>query len=358
MKSRGALSNPVNRFFSTHVEADSEHLGAAAGSGDDWQPQKLHTRVSREQARTLITRNASPDVPFNLSINPYRGCEHGCIYCYARPSHAYLDLSPGLDFESRLFAKVNAAWVLERELARPGYRCEVLALGANTDAYQPVEKTLGITRQLLEVMLEFRQPVAIITKGTGILRDLDLLSRLARQNLVTVTISVTSLDPSIKRSLEPRAASPAARLSVIRSLREAGIPVSVLMAPIIPRITDHEIESVLKACAAAGASGAGYILLRLPLEVRPLFNQWLETHFPERAAAVMSLMRQCRGGHEYRGRFGERMKGTGPVAELIRQRFEKAVRRLRLGEQEESRSSLDTHSFRVPPRTGDQLSLF
>ncbi len=346
IKGRGALTNPANRFHELVHEALADD---ADGPGPD-------TRVEQQPAKSLLTPNRSPDVPFELSVNPYRGCEHGCIYCYARPSHAYLDLSPGLDFETRIFAKPNAARVLERELSRPGYRCRVIALAGNTDAYQPAEKRLAITRELLEVMRWFRQPVSIITKSALVLRDLDLLESMARANLVSVTISVTSLDPGIKRTLEPRAAAPAARLKTISQLATAGVPTGVLVAPVIPKVTDHELEAIVEAAAEAGAQRAGYILIRLPLEVRDLFVDWLEAHYPDRAGAVMSLIRQCHDGRDYRARFGVRMRGSGHFAELIEHRFRAAVRRAGLDRRESL--VLDTSRFRVPPKSGDQYNLF
>lgn len=347
MKGRGALSNPANRFHEiVHEPVASEVDDAPA----------LDTRVEMAPAKSLISVNRSPDVPFDLSVNPYRGCEHGCIYCYARPSHAFLDLSPGLDFETRIFAKPNAAAILEQELSRPGYRCGVIALAGNTDAYQPTEKRLAITRELLGVMHRFRQPVSVITKSALVLRDLDLLTAMADEQLVSVTLSVTSLDPAIKRTLEPRTASPAARLKTIAALAAAGIPTGVLVAPVIPKITDHELEAILRVAAEAGAQQAGYILIRLPLEVRDLFVAWLEQHYPQRAAAVMSLIRQCHDGRDYRSGYGVRMKGTGHFADLIERRFRAAARRYGL---DRKRSPpLDTSRFRVPLKSGGQLSLF
>lgn len=293
-------------------------------------------------------------MPFDQSINPYKGCEHGCVYCFARPTHSYLNLSPGLDFETRLFYKAEAAALLQEELRKPGYQCRPIALGANTDPYQPVERRLGITRQLLETMLAFKQPVAIITKGSLIERDLDLLAEMARLKLVQVMVSVTSLDSELKRSLEPRAASPAARLRAIGRLHETGVPVGVLVAPVIPVISDPEMESILKACAEAGASQAGYVLLRLPHEVKELFRQWLAAHRPGEAEHVMSLIQQSRGGKDYDSAWGQRMRGTGLFADMIAQRFRIACKRLGLNRRQQD---LDCSRFHPPPRSGDQLSL-
>lgn len=343
MKGRGALSNPAGRY------------ARQVRVRDPAPPQeRVATEVTTESTRSLISRNQSPDIPFNLSVNPYRGCEHGCIYCFARPDHARLDLSPGLDFETRIVAKPDAPAVLERELRRRSYRCEVIALGASTDAYQPAEKRFGITRRILQVAVRFGQPISLVTKSSLVLRDLDLLSALAQRNLASVMVSVTSLDSSIKRTLEPRAAGPATRLAVISRLAEAGVPVGVMVAPVIPKITDHELESILEAARDAGATMAGYILLRLPGEVRPLFEQWLASHYPLRQQAVLNLLRECHDGEVYRARWGERMRGTGPYSELLRARFRRLCRRLDL----QRRAQLSTDAFAPPPREGDQLSLF
>ncbi|TGD75159.1 PA0069 family radical SAM protein [Mangrovimicrobium sediminis] len=341
---RGARSNRESRYQPTRVDWDDGICG----------PSPV-TECRAVTARSIITRNQSPDVPFSQSINPYQGCEHGCIYCYARPSHAYLDLSPGLDFETRLTRKTNAAELLRRELARPGYVCRGITLGANTDPYQPLEKEHRITRQLLEVLLECRHPVAVITKGALVTRDKDLLGALADHGLCSVMISVTTLDADLKRRLEPRAASGAARLAAMRELREAGVPVGLLYAPVIPALNDHEMESILAAAAQAGATSAAYILLRLPLEIAELFQDWLEAHYPQRAGHVMSILRQSRGGRDNDSRFGHRMRGEGPFADLLSQRFRVACRRLGidLGERGEARTDL----FR-PPRSaqGDLFS--
>jgi DNA repair photolyase len=304
----------------------------------------------------VITTNDSPDIPFAQSINPYRGCEHGCVYCYARPSHAYLGLSSGLDFESRLFYKQDAAKLLEAELARKNYVCKPITLGANTDPYQPVERRLRVTRSILEVLARSRHPVSIVTKGSLVLRDADLLADLARDGLVTVAISLTTLCAETKRTLEPRAASPQARLRAVRELNAAGVPTGVLVAPVIPAITDHEIEALLEAAADAGARWAGYVLLRLPYDVKDLFRGWLEAHFPDRAEHVMSLVRQMRGGRDNDPRFGSRMRGEGPLAELLRKRFKVACHRHGL-DSRRNEAPQPTHLFRPPIVEGSQLRL-
>ena len=344
-RGRGTATNLHNRFAPTVSVAED----------DSWYqevPPTQGTEVRIETAKTIITRNTSPDLPFDRSINPYRGCEHGCIYCYARPSHAYWDMSPGLDFETKLIAKSNAAEVLEQQLSKPGYVCAPINLGSNTDPYQPIEREYKITRQTLEVLLRYRHPVTIVTKGSLILRDLDLLTELARQRLVAVMISLTSLDDELKRILEPRAAAPKARLRAIRVMRQAGIPVGVLCSPMIPMINDSELESLLAEAHAAGAQSAAYMMLRLPLEVAPLFEEWLAAHYPQRAAHVMSLVRQVRGGEVYDSRFGVRMRGEGPFADLLAQRFAKAIKRLGLDRREGF--NLDCSAF-CPP--GRQLAL-
>ncbi len=348
IKGRGALSRPPGRFERTVSEAvdDGWHADAASGDDDDALP-RLVTTLSPERAKSIITRNDSPDIPFDQSINPYRGCEHGCIYCYARPSHAYVDLSPGLDFETRLFYKADAARLLRAELAKPGYVCKPIMLGANTDPYQPVEREQRVTREILEVLVECRHPVAIITKGALLERDLDLLADLARDRLVCVTLSLPTLDVDLKRILEPRAASVAARLRLMRQLSAAGVPVGVLLAPIVPAITDHEIERVLEACAAAGAVRANYVMLRLPHEVKDLFREWLAAHFPQRAAHVMSLVQDLRAGRDNDPCFGQRMSGRGALAALTRRRFDVACRRLGLAQ--DRSLGLDRLQFRAPP---------
>ena len=338
-KGRGALSNRDCRYQPTRVEWDDGIFG----------PSPV-TECRAVSAREIISRNSSPDVPFNRSINPYQGCEHGCVYCYARPTHAYLDLSPGIDFETRLTRKHNAATQLERTLSRPSYRCEPITLGANTDPYQPVEKRYRITRQLLEVLQRCRHPVSLITKGALVTRDIDILREMAADGLCSVAVSVTTLDAELKRLMEPRAASAAARLGAIEQLSNAGIPVSVLFAPVIPALNDGDLESVLERARQAGASRAAYILLRLPLEIRDLFFEWLQQHYPLRAKRVISLLRQSRGGEDYAGRFGHRMRGTGPFADLLAQRFRVRCRQLGLNEGEARTLRVDL--FRPPPPTG------
>jgi len=349
-KGRGAVSNRAGRFARQTVG----HVDEAWADELEALPD-LATVVRADAAKSIISRNQSPDVPFEQSINPYRGCEHGCVYCFSRPTHSYLDLSPGLDFETRLYYKQNAVELLEAELRKPGYVCKPITIGANTDPYQPIERAHRITRQLLEIMLEYRHPVSLITKGALIERDLDLLAELARLDLVSVHVSVTSLDEELKRRLEPRAASANARLRSIERLAAVGVPVGALVAPVIPALTDHELESIVEHVAAAGARSAGYVLLRLPHEVAGLFTEWLETHYPARAGHVMSLVRQSRGGRDYDSAWGRRMRGTGQFAELIDKRFELACRRNGL---DRDKRRLRTDLFRPPERSGDQLGLF
>ena len=351
LKGRAALGNPEGRFARQRRERvdDGWH-------DDHCDAPRVAQEVLPEQARTIIARNSSPDVPFSQSVNPYRGCEHGCIYCYARPGHAYLDLSPGLDFERRLRFKANAAEVLERELCSPRYVCEPITLGANTDPYQPVEAGLGITQRLLEVCERHAQPVSIITKSALVLRDTDILARMAARGLCHVMVSVTTLDDGLKRRLEPRTASGAARLRAVRALTEAGVPVGVLVAPVIPMINDAELEAILAASAAAGARKAAWILLRLPWEVRELFREWLQCHYPERAEHVMSLIRQSREGRENDPRFGSRMRGSGPYADLIARRFTVAARRCGLAG--EGWPALDCTRFTGATRPARQLQLW
>jgi DNA repair photolyase len=348
-KGRGAISNPDGRFESrTHEAAD-----------DGWfreeEPARVPEIVLPDAARGVISHNDSPDVGFDSSVNPYRGCSHGCVYCFARPSHGYLGLSAGLDFETRLFYKANAAALLEAEFAQPRYVCKPIALGINTDAYQPLERRLAVTRSLLEVFVRTRHPVTLVTKSALILRDLDLLADLAADRLVSVMLSITSLDDALKRTLEPRTASPEARLRVIEALARAKVPVGVMVAPVIPAITDHELEDILQAARSAGAGCASYVLLRLPHEVKQLFREWLAAHYPDRARHVMSLINQARGGKDYDSQFGERMRGTGPYAQLLRSRFELARRKLGLMDAD-GRHQLDTGRFQ-PPSPSGQLSL-
>lgn len=346
---RGAISNAGSRFQPNAVAWDDGIEG----------PTPV-TECRATTARSIIARNTSPDIPFYQSINPYQGCEHGCIYCYARPTHAYLDLSPGLDFETRLTFKHNAAEQLAKELRRPGYRCRGITLGANTDPYQPVEKTHRITRQVLTVLQRARHPVSIITKGALITRDLDILEDMATDGLVSVAISITTLDNNLKRQLEPRAPSAAARLNAMSSLSARGIPVSLLLAPVIPALNDAELERIVELAADAGAHGAAYILLRLPLEVRTLFHEWLAEHYPLRAKHVISLLRQCRDGNDNDSRFGLRMRGTGPFADLLASRFRSICRKhgLRAGEYGAERTDLFDPTALALAETGAQISLF
>jgi DNA repair photolyase len=346
-RGRGAVSNATGRFEPERRELFDDGWESIG----DLEPFK--TEVREETVKTVISRNCSPDLGFDRSINPYRGCEHGCIYCYARPSHAYWGYSAGLDFETKLTAKVNAAEALERELSRPGYRAATMVLGANTDAYQPIERERGITRGVLEVLERFRHPVAIVTKSALVARDGDILSRMAAHGLAKVTMSVTTLDRGLSRKMEPRASTPDKRLEAIRQLSAAGVPVAILTAPLIPAINDHELERILEACAAAGAREAGYVLLRLPLEIAGLFQEWLAAEFPDRAAKVMSLVRQTREGKDYISRFGERQTGSGPYADQIADRFEIALRRYRLNWRH---LTLRKDAFQPP--VPKQLSLF
>lgn len=343
-KGRGAVTNLQGRY----------ELNGRERFDDGWEidldgeAPALKTVVTDEMAKSILSRNTSPDIPFSVSLNPYRGCEHGCIYCFARPTHSYLGLSPGLDFESRLFAKVNAPELLRRELAKPGYVPEHIAIGVNTDAYQPCERERGITRQVLEVLSECRHPCGLITKSSLIERDIDLLAPMAEQHLACAAVTITTLDAQISRTLEPRAAAPMRRLRTIRALTDAGIPVSVSVAPIIPFVTEPEIERILEAARDAGAVGAHYTVLRLPHEVNPLFQEWLQAHFPDRAARVMNRIREMRGGKDYDADFAHRMHGEGVWADLIRQRFEKAKERLGLSELRGRFGRLDRTQFRRP----------
>ena len=350
-RGRGTASRPDGRYLAHRRETFDDGWNDA-GDEDGPRPE---TQLLVDRARSVISYNASPDVPFDRSINPYRGCEHGCIYCFARPSHAWLDLSPGLDFETRLFWKPDAPTVLRNELAAASYRCAPIALGMNTDAWQPVERHTRLTRQILEVLLESRHPVSVITKSALIERDIDLLAALARDGLVEVTVSITTLDDALARRLEPRAARPTRRLQTLRRLHEAGIPVGVLCAPLIPALNDHELEAVVEAAHAAGARSAAYVVLRLPMEVRPLFEDWLATHAPDRAAHVMSRIAQVRGGRANDARFGHRMRGEGVFAELYSQRLRRLQARLGMGRM---RPGLNTTRFRPPAAAGPQLALF
>ncbi|MEL6997472.1 MAG: PA0069 family radical SAM protein [Pseudomonadota bacterium] len=346
-RGRGAGSNPDNRY---------ERLRAAR-TDDGWSREPdapVRTRVDIDSSRTVLARNTSPDVPFDRSINPYRGCEHGCIYCFARPTHAHLGFSPGLDFETRLLAKPNAAELLAEVLRKPGYKVAPIAIGTNTDPYQPVEKDWRIMRSVLEVLWEHRHPLTITTKGTLLTRDVDILRKMAREDLVRVTVSLTSLDNRLSRSMEPRCAAPARRLAMVRELTRSGVPTGVGLAPIIPGLTDHEIEHLLRAGAEAGADFATFIMLRLPLEVAPLFEDWLEREYPDRAAKIMNRVREMHGGKTYDSQWFKRLRGEGVYATLIARRFDLARKKFGL---DKDRVRLRTDLFKVPPRSGDQLSL-
>ncbi|VVC76173.1 hypothetical protein AQUSIP_14790 [Aquicella siphonis] len=349
IKNRGATINPEGRFDIQRHQA----------CHDGWDMEEealpaLETVLYPEKAKSILTTNDSPDIGFEQSINPYRGCEHGCIYCYARPSHAYMNLSPGLDFETKIFHKSGAAQLLTQELAKPSYQCKPVVLGANTDPYQPAENKLGITRSLLEVFNQCRHPVAIITKSSLIERDLDLIAEMAARNLAAVAVSITTLRGELKRILEPRASSPQARLRVIRRCKEAGIPVRVMAAPMIPMINDNELEQILASAAEAGASHASYTLIRLPHEVKDLFKAWLTEHYPARASHIMSLIRQMRGGKEYDSRFGKRMRGEGEFATLLSQRFKIACKKFHLNVQPQA--PLDTCCFARPLQSAPQAA--
>jgi DNA repair photolyase len=348
-RGRGAQSNAVGRY--------EPHACIAFDDGwrslDELPPFK--TTVQTDATRKIITRNESPDIGFDRSINPYRGCEHGCVYCFARPTHAYLGLSPGLDFESKLFVKPEAAELLEKELAAPGYSPKVIAIGTNTDPYQPIERRYKVMRRILEVLDRAGHPVGIVTKSALVLRDLDILARMAERKLAKVALSVTTLDADLARRMEPRAATPMRRLETLRRLSQAGVPTTVMVAPIIPALNDMEIERILDAAQAAGVKEAGYVLLRLPLEVRDLFNEWLKANYPDRAAHVFKLIRDTRGGKDYDSTWGKRMKGTGPYAWMIGRRFEVACEKLGLNA---AKYSLSTDHFRHPKLDSAQMSLF
>ena len=355
-KGRGAVSNRAGRY-----EAEA-HLAFDDGWGSLDEPApRPATTVTPERVTRIISRNDSPDIPFDRSINPYKGCEHGCIYCFARPTHAYLGLSPGLDFETRVFSKPDAPAALRKALARRGYQCDVLALGANTDPYQPVERQARITRAILEVLSEHQHPVSIVTKSNLVLRDADILADMAARNLASVHVSITTLDRALARRLEPRAPTPARRLEAVEALTRAGVPAAVLVSPVIPALNDADIERVLEAAARAGARAASYILVRLPLEIKDLFAEWLDAHYPDRARRVLDLIRDTRDGKLYQSAFGTRMRGTGPYAALIARRFEVAARRLGLAAR---MPPLDRARFCQPtssssnPEPGPQLTLF
>src|SRR6202789_2908596 len=350
LRGRGALSNQMGRY-----EKQTRFL-VDDGWDDGWRsddaaPPPLRTEVIHDATRNIIAHNKSPDLSFDQSINPYRGCEHGCIYCFARPTHAYLGMSPGVDFESRLFAKPNAASLLAKELSAPGYVPKVIAMGTNTDPYQPLEKKMRITRSILEVLRDFRHPVAIVTKSPLILRDIDILSDMAKMGLAKAALSVTTLDRKLARMMEPRAGTPTRRLQAIQGLSDAGIPAGVMFAPAIPALNDHEMEAVLNAAAGYGARSAGYVLLRLPFEIKDLFREWLETNTPDRAKHVMALVRQMRGGKDYDSNWNTRMTGTGPYAQVTARRFHMAVKRLGLNPPS---TQLTVHKVKRPARLGDQ----
>jgi len=348
-RGRGTLSNASGRY---------EPIARIAFD-DGWQSLEelppFKTTVQVDATRKIIARNESPDISFDRSINPYRGCEHGCVYCFARPTHAYLGLSPGLDFESRLFMKPDAPDLLERELRAPSYEPRTIAIGTNTDPYQPIEKKYQIMRRILEVLERAGHPVGIVTKSALVTRDIDILSRMARRNLVRVAMSVTTLDPALARTMEPRAATPARRLEALRQLSDAGIPTSAMIAPVIPAINDMDIERILDAVALAGVKGAGFVLLRLPLEVRDLFKEWLMANYPDRYRHVLKLVRDMRGGKDYDATWGKRMTGDGPYAWMIGRRFETHCAKIGLNG---SRARLTTEHFQKPPKSTAQLSLF
>jgi DNA repair photolyase len=351
-RGRGAPSNETSRFETQRREACDD------GWGEDETLESLRTQITLERPRTIITRNDSPDLSFDRSINPYRGCEHGCSYCYARPTHAYLGLSPGLDFESRLYVKENAAALLEKELAAPKYRPAVIALGANTDAYQPIERQYRVTRSVLEVLARTDHPVGIVTKSNLVVRDLDLLGPMAAKGLAKVYVSVTTLDRDIARRMEPRAPTPERRLEAIEALANAGVPVGVMVAPVIPAVNDGELEKILTRAYAAGAREAGYVTLRLPLELRELFREWLAVNFPDKLKHTLSLVQSMHGGKDYQSQWGHRMAGSGPYAWMIGRRFEVATRKLDF---REKAYALRSDLFKPPvlePEGPKQLSLF
>ncbi|HEV2612492.1 MAG TPA: PA0069 family radical SAM protein [Noviherbaspirillum sp.] len=363
-KGRGAVSNLQGRYDIHAREAFDDGWAHEDDDATALDVARPRTQVDTEQAKTILSRNASPDIPFGVSLNPYRGCEHGCIYCFARPTHSYLGLSPGLDFETKIIAKTNAPDVLRRELAKPSYVPEPIALGVNTDAYQPCERSLRLTRRVLEVLDECQHPVAVITKSSMIERDIDLLAAMAARRQAVAAITITTLDPAVARTLEPRAATPARRLRTIRALTDAGIPVGVSIAPVIPFVTEPDLERVLEAAVDAGAVSGSYIVLRLPWEVSPLFREWLQAHFPDRAQRVMNRLSDMRGGKDYDADFKTRMHGEGVWADLIRQRFEKAAARLGIASRARDFGKLDASAFRrpahVPALTGrsGQMDLF
>ena len=348
-RGRGAVSNVSGRFETQRRSAYDDGWDTIEDA-----PERLETTLTRETAKTIVTFNSSPDISFDRSVNPYRGCEHGCIYCFARPSHAWSGMSAGLDFESKLFFKPNAPELLKRELSKPRYVCRPIALGLNTDAFQPVERDQELTRELLEILSDHNHPVLLLTKSALIQRDIDIIAPMAMKGLVRVGISITTLDRKLARTMEPRAATPARRLETIRILSEAGIPVTIMTAPVIPGLTDHEIEALLEAGAAHGATHAGFVMLRLPLEIKDLFHEWLVQHVPDRAARVINLLRDMRGGKDYDARWFERGRGRSPVADLIARRFAMSARRLELNQ---DRPRLRTDLFRPRESPGGQFRL-
>jgi DNA repair photolyase len=358
IKGRGAASRIPGRFEKTVAHGEDDGWGSLYANAPDDSSEAIaphpDTRVTEERARSIVSRNQSPDVGFDQSINPYRGCEHGCVYCFARPSHAYLDLSPGLDFETRLYAKTNAVERLREEWARPAYRPSPIALGINTDAYQPIERRYGLTRALLEMFVAHRHPLSFVTKSGLITRDIDLLAALARDNWVHVFFSITTLDNRLASKMEPRATAPHGKLRAMRALSDAGVPVGVMVAPVVPMITDRELEHILQAAHAHGARAAGYTLLRLPHELKDLWREWLQLHYPERASHVMSLVQQMRGGKDYDSRFGIRGCGEGPFAQLLAQRFAKAYARLGFARM----PALEVTKFIAPAKASPQGQLF
>jgi DNA repair photolyase len=349
-KGRGAQTNATGRYEALVREAFDD-----GWTEEDAAPRQLKTVLHIDRARTILATNDSPDIGFDRSINPYRGCEHGCIYCYARPTHAYLGFSPGIDFESQLYFKPDAAKLLEKELSKKGYEPRTIHIGGNTDPYQPIERNLRITRQVLEVLERFGHPCSIISKNALMVRDIDILERMAKRNLVRAVQSVTTLDRRLARAMEPRASTPDRRIDTLKRLAEAGVRCSVSVAPIIPGLNDHEIEAIIERAAGVGVDNAHFTVLRLPLEIKDLFREWLEAERPDRASRVMSLVRQMRGGKDYDSQWNTRMRGEGPIADLIAQRFRTARRRYGL---ERERIPLDLSQFRVPPKAGDQIDLF
>ena len=350
IKGRGSASKPDARYLSQTRESIED------GWDNQLEETKLVTSVLPEKAKSIISRNQSPDIPFTQSINPYRGCEHGCIYCYARPAHAYMDLSPGLDFESKLFYKEDAVKLLEKELAAKNYECSPIALGSNTDPYQPIERQYEITRQIIELLNQYQHPLTIVTKSSLVERDIDLLAEMSRNNLLKVFISVTTLNNDLMKNMEPRASAPVRRLQTLHKLHDAGIPTGIMFAPVIPFINDSEMETILERAAEAGVETAGYVLLRLPHEIKTLFREWLEHHYPLKAAHVMSLVQQSRGGKDYDSDFNQRLSGTGQFADMIKKRFANACKRLHINEGEQHH--LDSTLFQRPVLQGQQFGLF